>query len=34
QNQPGLYYTQIRNYFLVSNNLNSLKETIDKIIGR
>ncbi len=34
QSQPSLYYAQIKNYFLITNNPDSLKGTIDKIIGR
>lgn len=34
QNQSSLYYAQIKNYFLISNSADSLKGTIDKIIGR
>jgi len=34
QDRLHLYYAQIKNYFLVSNSVDSLKETIDRIIGR
>jgi hypothetical protein len=32
--RQSVYYGQAKKYFLVADNLNSLKETIDKIIGR
>jgi len=34
QNQPSIFYAQIKNYFLMTNDSDSLKGTIDKIIGR
>ncbi len=34
KNQPDIFYAQIKNYFLISNNSDFLKETLNKAIGR